>query len=62
MRRPFLEDYARTGQPPYGFANSLPWRGHPNRRAHHLIAQQLEQFFARRLAPRIQMQARKSTP
>jgi len=58
MRQPILADYARTGWPPFGFANTLPWSGHPNAHGHDLIAQELVKFFSR---PQT-LPAPKSTP
>ena len=41
MRTYFTQDAARHHQAPIGFANTLPWAGHPNARGHALIAQAL---------------------
>ena len=49
--RPVIEnDFARLGRPPFGFANTLPWAGHPNEHGHDLIARELDTFFRKTLA------------
>ncbi|MDF2439546.1 MAG: hypothetical protein JWN98_530 [Abditibacteriota bacterium] len=48
MRPVLNEDFARSQQPSIGFDNTLPWHGHPNGRAHGLIARTLHSFFTTR--------------
>ena len=49
MREHLADDYRKTGQPPFGFMNTLPWTGHVNAHGHGLIAQALSDFFADKL-------------
>ena len=47
--RPLIEaDFARTQVPPYGFSNTLPWRGHFNAYGHEMAARALAQAIAAR--------------
>lgn len=49
--RPLLEaDFARTRQPSFGFANTLPWSGHPNAHGHELIAQAVANWMKQHAA------------
>ena len=50
MRPVFENDFARSKRPPFGFANTLPWAGHPNGHGHDLIARELGSFFRKTLA------------
>lgn len=52
MRQSYLRDVELSHQVPIGFANTLPWQGHPNRRAHALVAQALANELAPHLNPR----------
>ncbi len=56
MRPYFEEDARRSRQAPIGFANTLPWAGHPNARAHALIARALYDY----LSPRLQQDTRRA--
>ena len=49
MRQRVAADYQKSGKPPYGFMNTLPWTGHVNSHGHDLIAQALRDFFADKL-------------
>jgi hypothetical protein len=49
MRDRINQDYRETGEPPFGFPNTLPWTGHLNAHGHELVAQALFEFFAREL-------------
>ena len=49
MRGAYLRDYQNSRCAPIGFANTLPWQGHPNGRAHALIAQELAAYLVPRL-------------
>ena len=51
MRQSYLRDVETSRQAPIGFANTLPWFGHPNGRAHALVAQELADELAPRLKP-----------
>jgi lysophospholipase L1-like esterase len=46
MRHEIMRDYQQSGQPPYGFSNTLPWTGHMNAHGHELVARALSQYFA----------------
>ena len=50
MRDRINQDFAATGEPPYGFYNTLPWTGHLNAHGHALVAEALYEFFDRELA------------
>lgn len=50
MRDRINADFARTGIPPFGFSNTLPWYGHTNAHGHELIAEALRDFFAPKIA------------
>lgn len=45
MRDRIASDYDRTGIPPFGFSNSLPWAWHTNAHGHELISEALREFF-----------------
>ncbi|HWB00687.1 MAG TPA: SGNH/GDSL hydrolase family protein [Pirellulales bacterium] len=49
MRECLIDDYQRSGKPSFGFANTMPWTGHPNARGHEQVARALANFFATRL-------------
>lgn len=49
MRERMTTDYAKTGQPPFGFGNTLPWTGHLNAHGHDVIAHAIADFFADKL-------------
>jgi len=45
MRGWIDQDFAVTRVPPFGFANTLPWSGHPNQHGNQLIADALFDYF-----------------
>ncbi|HEY0074116.1 MAG TPA: hypothetical protein VGB77_08450 [Abditibacteriaceae bacterium] len=49
MRERLAEDYQKTGKPPFGFMNTLPWTGHINAHGHDVIAHALRDYFADKL-------------
>jgi hypothetical protein len=51
MREAFARDAELSQRAPIGFSNTLPWMGHPNARAHNLIAHALANYLMPRLAP-----------
>jgi len=50
LRHRFGREYAATHRPPYGFANTLPWTGHPNEYGYRLAAEELADFFTHSVA------------
>jgi hypothetical protein len=49
MRERIAEDYQKTGKPPFGFMNTLPWTGHINAHGHDVIAHALRDYFRDKL-------------
>lgn len=45
MRGEIERDAAAGGMPPFGFANTLPWEGHPNAHGHDLVARALARML-----------------
>lgn len=45
MRKPFVEYYKKTHQPPHGFNNTTPGTGHINEIGHKLIANALNNYY-----------------
>ncbi len=45
MRDVIEQDARVSDQPPFGFFNTIPWAGHPNKFGHQLIAKALADFF-----------------
>ena len=59
MREAYQQDFQISRQAPIGFANTLPWSGHPNGRAHALSAQSLADYLTPLLKSETSAQATK---